>query len=299
MTISVIDHPSENFDSRDGVGVDMVVLHYTGMASGAAALRRLCDRAPVLGAYKADIPAQFAEGEDETSLPRVSAHYVVERDGAVFALVGEEHRAWHAGVASWAGAGNINQRSIGIEIVNGGHDFPGADGQLPAYADAQIQAVRDLVGAIVARHYIPPWRVLGHSDVAPGRKRDPGEHFPWLVLDQASLALSAGVSPGEPDMRVVLREGAAGDGVRRLQKRLGAFGYGIVETGGYDARTRDVVSAFQQHFCVSPSDVTDGSVWTAWHDDVLSKAFLRARHLARVAHTDGRGYAQDAPADGI
>lgn len=317
-----IPRPSPNCDDRAGTPVDMVVLHYTGMATGEAALRRLTDPAPCLGSYRADIPAGFANGPDDEPLPPVSAHYVVDVDGTVFALVDEAHRAWHAGVASWAGAPNINHRSIGIEIVNGGEDFPGPDGFPPPYTAAQLTAVCALVADIVARHHIPPWRVLGHSDVAPGRKRDPGPHFPWPQLAKAGLALAGpdtgnGTTPNQgDDHAVMLRLGAAGEPVRQMQRQLAAFGYGIIETGGYDERTRDVVSAFQHHFSPQtvsspPSDAaapdnterietkgrppTDGGVWTRANQNALDTAFLLSRHHARLADQAGVPFAQPAP----
>ena len=177
--LTLLSTPSPNWDEREGHPIDLVVLHYTGMASGAGALRRLTDPDPRRGGYLDELPPAWRNGDPNESLGQVSAHYLVETDGRIFALVPEDKRAWHAGVSSWEGETNINQRSIGIEIVNGGHDWPGPDGALPAYTSAQIEAVIALVSEIAARHAIPPERVVGHSDVAPDRKRDPGEHFPW------------------------------------------------------------------------------------------------------------------------
>ena len=156
-----IDRPSPNHDDRGGVPVDMLVLHYTGMPTGAAALARLCDPDA-----------------------KVSAHYTIDEDGAVYAHVPEARRAWHAGVAHWAGASNINSRSIGIELVNPGHDF----GYRP-FAEPQLQALMTLCHSILMRHPIPSWRVVGHSDVAPARKDDPGELFPWKRLADAGIGL--------------------------------------------------------------------------------------------------------------
>ncbi len=152
-----ISYPSPNFNERRSgfTQPEYIVLHYTGMESGAAALARLCDPAA-----------------------EVSAHYVVEEDGRIFALVDETMRAWHAGQSLWNGVEDMNSASIGIEIVNGGHDFL-VDGQLPPYPPAQIKAVAKLCRAICKRWNIPPTHIIGHSDIAPIRKRDPGEHFPW------------------------------------------------------------------------------------------------------------------------
>lgn len=157
----MIEAFSPNHDSRDGQAVDILLLHYTGMQSGAAAIARLRDPAA-----------------------KVSAHYVVEEDGRVFHLVPEERRAWHAGRSSWRGADNINQRSIGIEIVNPGHEFG-----YRAFPAVQMAAVRDLSLGIIARHAIPAARVIGHSDVAPIRKEDPGELFDWQGLAAAGVGI--------------------------------------------------------------------------------------------------------------
>ena len=153
--------PSPNHDSRDGHAIDMLVLHYTGMASAPQALERLCDRDA-----------------------KVSAHYVVGEDGEIFSLVDEENRAWHAGVSAWRGHTNINQRSIGIEIVNPGHEFG-----YRAFPKAQMQAVTALCKDIVSRHAIPARNVVAHSDVAPSRKEDPGELFDWKGLAEQGIGL--------------------------------------------------------------------------------------------------------------
>ncbi|MBK5919536.1 N-acetylmuramoyl-L-alanine amidase, partial [Rhodothalassium salexigens] len=182
---AIVDHPSPNHGPRrGGTAPDMIVLHYTGMASAAAALDRLCDPAA-----------------------QVSAHYLVDEDGALRRLVDEQRRAWHAGQAHWAGEADINSRSIGIEIVNGGHDFG-----LPTYPAVQVDAVVALVGDICARWAIRPARVVGHADVAPARKADPGEHFPWWRLAAAGLALAGpaeGAGPAEATGPAVDKAGAA------------------------------------------------------------------------------------------
>ena len=161
MPPKLIQAPSPNHDSREGQAVDILLLHCTGMPNGEMALSRLRDPAA-----------------------KVSAHYVVEEDGRVFHLVPEDRRAWHAGVSSWLGASNINQRSIGIEIVNPGHEFG-----YRAFPAAQMQAVLELSLGIIARHRIPAARVIGHSDVAPLRKEDPGELFDWQGLAAAGVGV--------------------------------------------------------------------------------------------------------------
>ncbi len=153
--------PSPNHDSRNGVPVSMLVLHYTGMTSGQAALSRLCDPAA-----------------------KVSAHYLIDENGTVYALVPEDRRAWHAGLSFWAGSRDVNAQSIGIELVNPGHEFG-----YRAFPSAQIAALKELVQGILKRHPIPAWNVVGHSDVAPARKDDPGELFPWEALAQDGIGL--------------------------------------------------------------------------------------------------------------
>lgn len=156
------EKPSPNHDARSAdTPVDMLVLHYTGMQSGQAALDRLCDA----GA-------------------KVSSHYCIEEDGTVWRLVPEDRRAWHAGVSSWRGAANVNARSIGIELVNPGHEW----GYRP-FPEPQMQALVELAQGILARHPIPPRNVVGHSDVAPARKADPGELFDWRRLAGRGIGL--------------------------------------------------------------------------------------------------------------
>lgn len=212
--------PSPNFDDRKGGAADILLLHYTGMRSGEAALERLTS----------------AES-------KVSAHYVVFEDGRIVQCVPEEKRAWHAGVSSWAGETDINSRSVGIEIVNPGHEFGYADFPL-----RQTAAVITLCKSILKRHpQIVPARVLAHSDVAPARKQDPGEKFPWELLSDSGVGHWVRAAPlNVPGM--TLMTGYTGEAVGRLQRLLKAYGYGIEESGHYDETTRDVVTAFQRHF---------------------------------------------------
>src|SRR5690348_901358 len=198
-------HPSPNHEPRRGVErPDILLLHYTGMKSTQAALERLCDP----GA-------------------RVSSHYLVFEDGRVLQLVPEARRAYHAGASSWEGTTDINSRSVGIEIGNQGHDFG-----CPAFPEPQIAAVIGLCQDIVARWSIAPWHVLAHSDVAPLRKRDPGEAFPWARLAAAGVGLWVEPAPIEPGG--ALSPGDHGEEVARLQRRLAEYGYGIRPSGRYD-----------------------------------------------------------------
>lgn len=209
---------SPSHDSRGGKPLQAIILHYTGMATGPAALARLCD------------PAS-----------EVSAHYVVEEDGRIFQLVPEARRAWHAGKSFWAGETDMNAASVGIEIVNGGHDFGS-----PPFPPAQIDALIALCRDIAKRREIPPQNILAHSDIAPDRKRDPGERFPWAKL--AAAGLGHYVSPHAIGDDTGLSLGDAGAEVWDLQRKLVAYGYGLEVTGVYDKKTQAVVTAFQRHF---------------------------------------------------
>ena len=201
--MAIREQTSPNHNARPaGQAVDMLLLHYTGMASAAAALARLRDPAA-----------------------QVSAHYLIDEDGAVTRLVPEERRAWHAGVACWAGESDVNGRSIGIELVNPGHEFGYRD-----FPEAQMAALIDLAREIVARHAIPAARVLGHSDVAPLRKRDPGERFDWARLAAAGIGLwPAFIGP-------------AGDATR-LEADLARFGSGFLADD-----PQAVIAAFPRHY---------------------------------------------------
>jgi N-acetylmuramoyl-L-alanine amidase len=211
----IVDSFSPNHDTRGDAPVDMLVLHYTGMETGDAALARMRDPAA-----------------------KVSAHYMIEEDGRIFRLVPEDRRAWHAGVSSWRGNTDINARSIGIELVNPGHTCG-----YRLFPEAQMRALEDLARGILARHPIPAHRVLGHSDVAPARKIDPGELFDWQQLARAGV----GIWPQPvsfPDPGFARSPNAIAD----VQSKLDRFGYAVAVTGVFDQATRQALSAFQRHF---------------------------------------------------
>jgi N-acetylmuramoyl-L-alanine amidase len=199
--------------------VDSLILHYTGMTTGDAARARLLD---------------------PTS--EVSCHYLVWEDGRIEQMVAEMDRAWHAGRSSWGGETDINSVSIGIEIVNPGHD-----GGCPPYPAAQIDALIALAKDICARHRIVKRRVLAHSDVAPGRKMDPGEYFPWAILAAAGIGVWRDTDP-TPSSEPPLSIRSNGAPVLALQRRLSAFGYACPTNGVFDPATVDAVVAFQRHY---------------------------------------------------
>lgn len=227
----MIEAPSPNHDNRRAPP-DMVVLHYTGMPTGQGALERMCDPAA-----------------------KVAAHYMVEEDGRVFRLVPEERRAWHAGVSHWRGERDINAVSIGVEIVNPGHEW----GYRP-FPDHQIEAVIGLLDAIRGRWDIPDGRILGHSDVAPARKEDPGELFPWRRLAEAGHGLWFEPEPERiAALGAPLGPGDEGAGVFVLQAGLHRLGYDLPPSGSYDETTAKVVTAFQRHWRQDRVDgVADG-----------------------------------------
>ncbi|MGE0045130.1 MAG: N-acetylmuramoyl-L-alanine amidase [Hyphomonadaceae bacterium] len=243
MSLSFTERPSPNFDARNRA-IELVVLHYTGMQSAEIALKRLTDPAPVAGDYPG--PWQDPAIDPKTPLARVSTHYVVDEEGRIHRVVAEQHRAWHAGRSRWKGEEDVNARAVGIEIVNGGHDFG-----LPDFPDVQIDAVIALVKDILARNNLPPAAVVGHSDIAPGRKLDPGEKFPWHRLVEANVAISAVASAHSGE---TLKPGDEGEAVRRLQKNLSDIGYAAVQSGLFDQPTKEIVEAFQRRFRQSRVD---------------------------------------------
>jgi N-acetylmuramoyl-L-alanine amidase len=229
--------PSANFGERNkGRQPDMILLHYTGMPDVEGAITQLC-----------------TAGTD------VSAHYIVLEDGRIVQCVPEAKRAWHAGVSSWAGEEDINSCSIGIEIINRGHDWG-----YPDFPLRQIAAVIALCRGIMLRRNILSHRVLAHSDVAPARKKDPGEKFPWHSL--ANSGVGHWVQPAAIVRGETLKLGSISEDVRDLQQALAKYGYGVPVTGKYDGPTMEVVTAFQRHFRPERVDgVADRSTLSTLH----------------------------------
>ncbi len=222
----------------------MLIVHYTGMASAEEALARL---------------------RDPDS--KVGAHYLIDEDATIYCLVPEERRAWHAGVSFWRGRTDINAASVGVELVNPGHEF----GYRP-FPEVQMAAAVALCREIVARHPIPARHVLGHADVAPARKADPGELFDWRRLAAAGV----GLWPGEAQLRDHgaggLRPGDSGPEVAEIQRALADFGYGVPVHGSYDEATAEVVTAFQRHFHPARVDGAVDSVTAAIVRDIVGRA---------------------------
>lgn len=210
--LQFISHPSSNFDVRaPTVPLQFIVLHYTGMKTGAEALARLCD------------PSS-----------KVSAHYLIEEDGRIFRPVEEKNRAWHAGKSFWRGITDLNSASIGIELVNPGHPFG-----YRAFPQTQIEALKTLMQDIITRNNLNPKTApLAHADVAPARKEDPGELFPWKELAAAGLGLWP-----EPQA-----EDYAHADDTEVQNLLRGIGYDCPASGSYDQPTRAALLAFQRHY---------------------------------------------------
>jgi len=253
--------PSPNHGERkDGRRPDMIVLHYTGMQQARAALDLLC-----------------------TAGSGVSAHYFVFEDGRIVQMVQESRRAWHAGASWWAGETDINSCSIGIEIANPGHDFG-----YPDFPKRQIAAVTALCRGILTRNAIPPLRVLAHSDVAPARKQDPGEKFPWRTLYESGVGhwvKPAKLVDGQP----LYTLGDRGEEIAAIQEQLAEYGYAVSVNGNYDSVTHDVVSAFQRHFRQERVDgAADASTRATLRDLLDTRGRVRtisarARDIGRLA----------------
>lgn len=228
---------SPNFgERRDQRAIDMLILHYTGMETGQGAQDWLC--------------------AEES---QVSSHYIVHEDGRIIQLVRESDRAWHAGKSWWQGEEDTNSCSIGIEIVNGGHDYG-----MPDFPEGQLVSVVKLSQSIVARHGIPARRVLAHSDVAPVRKLDPGEKFDWKLLAQAGVG--HWVEPAPIGGGRYFCIGERGQPIEALQAMFRLYGYNIDVSGTFDEQTKGVVEAFQRHFRQEKIDgVADASTIDTLH----------------------------------
>ena len=237
---------SPNFEPRGaGTKPNILLLHYTGLASCAQAIDWL-----------------------KRPASKVSCHYVIDESGHITQMVAEAMRAWHAGVSYWSGERDINSASIGIEIHNPGHD-----GSYPEFTEPQMAAVEALCRDIIARNGLRPERVLAHSDVAPARKRDPGEKFDWARLAGAGVGHWVEPVPCDPADQG-LGVGDSRPSVAGMQVMLSRYGYGIEPTGAYDRTTELVVRAFQRHF--RPARV-DGRL------DLSTTATLERLHAALPA----------------
>jgi len=221
---------SPNFNDRpDGIDIDTVVIHYTGMKSFDEAFDRLCDKKS-----------------------EVSAHYLIKEDGEIINLVYDEYRAWHAGVSSWRGSDNVNDYSVGIELVNKGHEF----GYEP-FPERQMDSLLRLLQELLEKYPIEIRNIVGHSDIAPTRKEDPGELFNWELLASYNFAIWPDL-PNDIANKILLSPGDKGEDVKKLQQKLSDFGYKITVDGDYGIETCYVVVAFCRRF--TPTNIGD-----KWH----------------------------------
>lgn len=242
--LTVLDkYSSPNFDQRS-LPVSMLVLHYTGMQSAELALDRLCD-----------------------PKAKVSSHYLVTEQGEVFQLVADEHRAWHAGIANWRGITDINSASIGVEIVNGGHDFG-----LPEFPSPQIAAVIALCQDILQRHIISAADIVGHNEIAPARKLDPGEKFPWQQLAEDGIGLwpdqtrSTAQTPSEQDAKQLLAK----------------LGYDVNSNKISGTSQQCIMSEFQRRYRPEQVDgILDPSSWR-----LMQNLFTLHQDLTNLHKTD-------------
>ena len=240
---NLIMRPSPNASDRPTYcGIDSIVLHYTGMRTTEEALARLC-----------------------STRHEVSAHYLIDETGQIYQLVPEHKKAWHAGISSWRGKTGVNENSVGIEISNPGHEF----GYIP-FPHAQIEAVIRLCRNIMSRYVVPAYNVIGHSDVAPNRKQDPGELFPWRRLAEEGVGKWPSALNDFPrENEVIFFPYSTDDGVKDMQRRLREYGYFIRSDGFYGPKTESVVRAFKRHFVPHAVSVT----WDE-HSDYAIDALL-------------------------
>lgn len=231
--------PSPNCDKRpDGTSIDTLVIHYTDLQTCQEALDILCN------------PEK-----------KVSSHYLIDEDGSQYELVKPEFRAWHAGKSIWLGKENVNDFSIGIELANPGHSCGYRE-----FPEAQMVSLIELCKKLTEEFPIESRNIIAHSDIAPSRKRDPGELFDWELL--AKNGLGIWVNSGEEDEEIILQKGDRNDAVRDLQTGLARYGYGIVTDGKFEEQTEFVVQAFERHF---GNSVNVTGKWTKRLDSTLEK----------------------------
>lgn len=217
-----IPYPSPNFEPRSPKApLDLIVLHYTDMRNAQEALARLCDAGT-----------------------RVSAHFLIHKEGTLYQLVDPIYCAWHAGLGSWQGETDINHRSIGIELDNAGHTFGPEPFSVP-----QMNTLADLLDELTKIYGISPHRIVGHSDIAPLRKKDPGALFPWASLARKGFGLWPFETRSAPPVSPLPPMDSL-----EIQRALSDIGYGCPHTGVWDEHTRKVCQAFQQHF--TPHELT-------------------------------------------
>ncbi len=249
--MDIVQAPSPNFDDRT-LPIHILVLHYTGMESADAALAHMRDPAA-----------------------KVAAHYMIEENGRIVQLVDEDKRAWHAGASYWRGETDINSASIGIEIVNGGHDFG-----LPEFPDVQIEQVIALARAIKKRHHISDFNIVAHSDIAPHRKQDPGEKFPWPQLADHDLGVWPDIKV--KNSKILFAPERENADILTIPQAFRSYGYDMPLSGRTDLKTRSVIKAFQRRYRTS---IIDGLI----DSETLKKLTILLNYRKMMEGTKGVG----------
>lgn len=242
--MNIQHRPSPNYEARPvSTVIDTIIIHYTGMRSADDALQRLCD--PVA---------------------KVSAHYVIDEEGCVYQLVEDSQRAWHAGLSYWRGKEQLNDMSIGIELVNPGHEF----GYRP-FPNAQIKSLIALCTQLIARHPIKQHHIIGHSDIAPKRKEDPGEFFNWQHLAEHGIGIWHGISLPPQKPKPLIQKGDSNERVSTMQTQLAKYGYQIPQHGIFDDDTAATVIAFKRRFYPSNLEAS----WDSVAENMLQNLLAR------------------------
>ncbi len=232
---------SPNFNARPaGVTIDTLVLHYTGMKTAKDALSRLTDKES-----------------------KVSSHYMIDESGKIYQLVDQKYRAWHAGISHWRGRDSVNDFSIGVELVNRGHEHGYHE-----FPDAQMGSLINLCDRIIKRYSIDAYNIVGHSDIAPDRKKDPGELFDWKYLFKNGIGIWHDIDLST-DFCIIYSLGDRHEDIKKIQRKLVKFGYKIEETGYYCNNTANVVEAFRRRF--TPLNVNPD--WCNITDKILNSIF--------------------------
>lgn len=249
------EHKSANFNERPThKNIDTLVMHYTEMEEADLARHTLC----------------------HSTSPRVSAHYLIYEDGSIYCLLDEKKRGWHAGYSHWGDSDNVNDNSIGIEIYNKGTLVA----PLEPFTDSQMKSVIELSQGIINKYSIKPWNVVGHSDIAPGRKIDPGERFEWKLLSEHNVGLWFDDNVDDvKDNAIILKHGDRGEKVLNMQKNFSKYGYKITQDSIWGHETSHVINEFKRHFL--PKEIFKNHIDSIW--DKKSEAILNNLLLKKLS----------------
>lgn len=246
---------SPNFNKRPASkNIDTLVIHYTGMNSAQEALNNLCN-------------------DDD---PKVSSHYIIFENGSIYSLVPEEKRAWHAGVSAWGNSQDVNDTSIGIEIVNKGHLVT----PLEPFTKEQMDSVIKLSKAIIEKYSIKAYNVVGHSDIAPSRKKDPGELFDWELLSKNGIGLWFDGDLKSDDNNIVATQHNESHYILKIQEKLYNYGYNIKKDGLISKDMSMVINAFKRHFLQKKIlNNQDDSDWDSESEAIINNLLLKKQKI--------------------